>query len=98
MRFVELPGRSLVVALALGFAGSTGALAAPAQLFPVQPHLVPVVVAAAFILPAAMAGFLSVMRRLGRAGGAMLGAGLIMAALAVGATYVQPSLLAALRG
>lgn len=96
MRFVEL--RGVALAAGLGLAGGTEALAAPPQLFPVQPHLVPVVVAAAFILPAAMAGFLSVMRRLGRAGGAVLGAGLLVVALAAVAAYVQPDLLLALRG
>lgn len=67
------------------------------QLFPVQSSLVPVVVAAAFILPAAVAGVLSVLRRATHALGPVLGLGLIVAGAAAVAVYADPTLIAALR-
>ncbi|MGE0699858.1 MAG: hypothetical protein AB7O57_12245 [Hyphomicrobiaceae bacterium] len=60
-RIVLATGPALVaVATAAGEAS-----AAADQLFPVKQHLVPVVVAATFILPAAIAGIMSMLRRLG---------------------------------
>ena len=67
------------------------------RIFPVQSSLVPMVVAAAFILPAAMAGVLSLLRRAGRSIGPVLGLGLGVVAAAAYAAYANPNLLAALR-
>ena len=50
----------------------------------------------AFMLPAAMAGVLSVMRRAGRGRGAIVGAGLAVAAIAAVA-FIDPGLLTARR-
>lgn len=72
------------------------AMAATPQIFPVQSHLVPVLVAAVFILPAAFAGLLSLLRRLGRSR-ALAGVSLAVAVVALVAFYGEPSWLAALR-
>jgi hypothetical protein len=72
-------------------------MAAGAQMFPVQSHLVPVVVAAVFVLPAAAAGLLSGLRRLRQARGAMLAVGLLAIAIMAVAMYAEPSFLASIR-
>ena len=97
MRFGRMRRPAVAIAAALGLQGaSSAAFAAPGQLFPVPSHLVPMVVAAAFMLPAAMAGVLSVMRRAGRGRGAIVGAGLAVAAIAAVA-FIDPGLLTARR-
>ena len=69
--------------------------AATPQIFPVKSHLVPVLVAAVFMLPATFAGCLSLMRRVGR-GRAIAGVGVAAAVVWV-ALYGEPSWLTALR-
>ncbi len=73
------------------------AAAAGGQMFPVGSHLVAVVVAAAFILPAGIAGVASLVKRAGRSPAGLLGVGL----LAIGAVAVvalaNPGMLASLR-
>jgi hypothetical protein len=105
MRRTMLPRKGACVAvqgLALGatlmVAMSSAAAAAEAHFFPVSPHLVPAVVAAVFVLPAAIGCLASGARRAGRAIGPVLGMGLIVAAIAVITAYVDPSLLKVLRG
>ena len=90
-------GACAMIVMAATAAGGGEAAAASAQMFPVGSHLVPVVVAMAFILPAGIAGLASVMKRVGRSPAGLLGAGL----LAIGAVAVvalaNPGLLAGLR-
>ena len=85
----------VMVCLAKGEA--LAAFAGLPQVFPVQSSLVPVVVAAAFILPAAIAGVLSLLRRAGRSMGPVLGLGLVVAGAAAYAAYADPNFIAALR-
>ncbi len=95
--------RVRVLLLALGVApvllvvARAEALAGLPQVFPVQSSLVPVVVAAAFILPAAIAGVLSLLRRAGRAMGPVAGLGVVVAVAAAFAAYADPTLIAAFR-
>lgn len=91
----------LIVAVCLASAATivTGgpASAGGGQMFPVGSHLVAVVVAAAFILPAGIAGVVSVVKRAARTPAGLLGVGL----LAIGAVAVlalaNPGLLSSLR-
>ena len=71
--------------------------AAEVHLFPVRPGLVPVVVAGAFVLPAIICGVMYGVRRAGRIAGPVLGAGLIVAAIAAVTAYGDPGLLRGLR-
>lgn len=88
---------ALLAAPALLVQGAGIAEAALPQVFPVKPGLVPAVVAATFVLPAAAAGVLSIVRRIGRATGPVAGiALLIVVALAV-VVYVDPNMMAAVR-
>jgi hypothetical protein len=77
MRFGDTCGAIAILgAVVVSISSVGGALAADPQVFPVQPHLVPVLVAAVFVLPAAMAGLMSgIRRRQGR--GALLAIGLL---------------------
>lgn len=73
------------------------ALAAGAQVFPVKPALVPMVVAAAFVLPAGAAGVWSVLRRsTGRVG--TLASVAVFAIAAIGIlAYANPELISVVR-
>jgi hypothetical protein len=89
---LALPG--IVGAIVLSPAS---AFASGAQVFPVPTSWVPLVVAAAFMLPALAASVLSLMRRGVRRAGPVASAALVMAAAAVAVAYLQPQLLSALR-
>ncbi len=93
----SLAGMAIAV-LTASFGMALPAEAATRGLFPVQSHLVPAVVAATFILPAALAGVLSAMRRLQRSPGKLLGLLLIAMGAAGAILYVNPGLLATLGG
>lgn len=78
----------------ISWIGSTGAAhAGGIQLFPVQPHLVPVLVAAIFVLPAGIAGLLSGMRHLWKRPARALAIGLLAGAMVAILSYVEPQLL-----
>lgn len=99
MRFewVPAPLRALaVVPAALILTGGSTEAAMP-QIFPVKPNLVPILVAATFILPAAAAGVLSVLRRAGRAMGPVVSVGVLVVVAAALAVYADPLLIASLR-
>ena len=100
MRFRGSCGGSaaLLAAIIGGVMQAGSAMAAAPQVFPVKPHLVPVLVAAVFVLPAGLAGFLSALRRLRQARSGVWAAGLLLAAVAAVAMYAEPQLLASLRG
>lgn len=85
-------GASLVIGAVVWF--SDPAVAASVQLFPVKPSLVPVVVAAAFILPAFIASLMSVLRRAGLVLGSVLGFGLLAVMAMVVTAYLDPNLVA----
>ena len=91
-------GLALAAVMAVGVVGAdNSAVAADAQLFPVHSSLVPVVVAAVFVLPALMAASMSVMRRAARSAGPVLGIGLLVVAAAAVVVLVRPELLASIR-
>lgn len=71
------------------------AVAKSAGVFPVEPSLVPLVVAAVFALPAAMAGMFSVVTRRRWASQAVAAGLLVAAAMVVAARH--PEIVAALR-
>ncbi len=91
------PARLLVGAAALTLAATAPSLAAGPQVFPVKSAFVPVVVAAAFIMPALVAGTWSSMKRsAGRMAPALAVA--LAIGLAAGVTaYARPDLLSVLR-
>jgi hypothetical membrane protein len=98
MRFLQLRSAGVILGAALASLGWIGsAFAASPQVFPVQPHLVPMVVAAVFVLPAAAAGLLSGFRRLRQGRGFMLAIGLLAAAAVAIAVYRDPQFLASIR-
>lgn len=99
MRFdrVPAPWRALAVLLALILGCATPAAAQMPQVFPVKPSLVPMVVAATFILPAAVAGMTSLVRRAGRAMGPLASVGVLAIVAAALVVYGDPRLLASLR-
>ncbi len=69
------------------------AVALAGQAFPVPSSLVPLVVAAVFVLPAAVAGLLSLLRRFSHTG-----RGVVLAATAAAvALYARPDLLLLIR-
>lgn len=74
-----------------------GAIAANGQMFPVGSHLVPIVVAAAFILPAALAGLGSLVKRCRANPAAFLGLGLLAVGALALAAIANPQLLAGVR-
>jgi|LNFM01.1.fsa_nt_gb hypothetical protein len=78
------------------FAGDQ-ALAASGQMFPVGSNLVAVVVAAAFILPAGIAGFVSVVKRAARTPAGVLGVGLLAIGTVAVLALANPGLLSSLR-
>ena len=73
------------------------AQAASGQLFPVKPSLVPMVVAAAFVMPALMAAVWSVVKRWSRQVHPVLGVGVLATLVAVVLAVSRPELLSALR-
>ncbi|MEZ5853715.1 MAG: hypothetical protein R3D67_02820 [Hyphomicrobiaceae bacterium] len=95
----RVQGAMPVVAAANGLVmGATEpALAAAPQVFPVSSGLVPLVVAAAFILPALLAATWSSMKRTTGRMAPVLGAALFLGVAIGAAAYVRPDLLAALR-
>lgn len=97
MRFGDTCGAIAILgAVVVSISSVGGALAADPQVFPVQPHLVPVLVAAVFVLPAAMAGLMSgIRRRQGR--GALLAIGLLAIATVAVAMYADTAFLASMR-
>lgn len=84
-----------------GLAAAIGSLseayAAGSQVFPAQPHLVPLVVAAVFVLPAAIAGIMSGFHRLWRRPSPTLWISLLSTAVIVAFAYMQPQLLSAIK-
>ncbi|MGE0765947.1 MAG: hypothetical protein AB7L90_05750 [Hyphomicrobiaceae bacterium] len=82
----------------IALATACEASAAGPQLFPVPSHLVPAAVVAAFILPAAMAVAISVMKRARRSAGGLLGLGVVGVGAIVALAYTHPGLWAVLRG
>ncbi|MDX2155778.1 MAG: hypothetical protein SFW09_04630 [Hyphomicrobiaceae bacterium] len=84
------------VASAFAVAGGPAVAASAQQLFPVRSGLVPLVVAATFMLPALLAGVLSVARRAARSPG-VLGLGALVAAAAALLLYARPDLLTVFR-
>lgn len=99
MRFGVLRGLCTALGVLLAGGASIGnAFAAVPQLFPLEPHLVPVAVAAVFILPAIAACVISGLRRLRQAGGAALAIGVLAVTMAAVVMYADPQFLAALRG
>ncbi|MEZ5816716.1 MAG: hypothetical protein R3D44_06515 [Hyphomicrobiaceae bacterium] len=92
------PRGGFVCAMAICFVTvAPAAMAGSSQMFPVRSHLVPAVVAAAFILPALMAGVASVLKRIGRSPVALVGLCLFAVGAAALVAYVNPTLLTALR-
>lgn len=97
MRFGDTCGAIAILgAVVVSISSVGGALAADPQVFPVQPHLVPVLVAAVFVLPAAMAGLMSGIRRR-QARGALLAIGLLAIATVAVAMYADTAFLASIR-
>lgn len=84
-------------ALACWLARDGVAIAANGQMFPVRSHLVPVVVVAAFILPAAFAGVGSLAKRYRASPAALLGLGLLAVGALALAAIANPHLLAGVR-
>ncbi len=91
------PVLALAATAGLAHAEALTTFAGLPRVFPVQSGLVPMVVAAAFILPAAIAGVFSLLRRVGRLVGPVMGLGLATAVAAAYAAYADPNLLVALR-
>jgi len=85
------------VAMAASVLAGGEALAASGQLFPVGSNLVAVVVAAAFILPAGIAGFVSVVKRASRTPAGLLGVGLLAIGTVAVLALANPGLLSSLR-
>lgn len=77
----------------LFFLSGGAALASGGQLFPVASHLVPGAVVAAFMLPAAAAGFVSALRRARRRPMALVAIGLVGGAALAVCAYVNPAIL-----
>lgn len=67
---------AFTAAVAYALVDAVPASAAQGGMFPVQSHLVPFVVAGAFILPAAIAAVTSGLKRIARSPTALVGAGL----------------------
>jgi hypothetical protein len=76
---------------------SLPAHAGNAHVFPVPSHLVAGAVVAAFILPAAIASVLSVIRRIGRSPIGLLGLCVVAGGALAAIGYVNPDLIASLR-
>ena len=73
------------------------AQAGGAHAFPASPHLVAAVVATAFVLPAAIASVLSVLRRVSRSPIGLLGLCVAVGGGLAVLGYVNPNLVAGLR-
>jgi hypothetical protein len=103
MRLGVCVGRQsrLIVGVFFAMAASIGvggeASAANAQMFPVGSNLVAVVVAAAFILPAGIAGGVSVVKRAARTPAGALGVGLLAVGTIAVVALANPGLLSSLR-
>lgn len=86
-----------VVAFLSATAGAAAAVPAQTRLFPAEPALVPVAVAAAFVLPAAVALIWGLLRRLMRQAGPVVSVSVaVLLAIAV-AGYLNPDLLSRLK-
>jgi hypothetical protein len=82
----------LAVLLTATASQATAAVPLSGQAFPVPSSLVPLVVGAVFVLPAALAGLLSLVRR------SRAGLGVIVAATTVAAVlYARPDVLHVIR-
>lgn len=81
-------------ALAMLIGGVTPVSAGPAvgQVFPVPGHLVPLLVAAVFMLPAVAAGFVSLVLRLGGKRSRLVSALLLATVIAMTVAWVRPDL------
>lgn len=83
-----------------GLVWASTAMAGPAgtQVFPVSGQLVPVLVAAVFVLPAALAGIVSLVNRISRTGTAVAGALLILSMVALALVLLRPDIAGILSG
>jgi hypothetical protein len=88
---------AVYVAMAASIFAGGEASAASGQMFPVGSNLVAVVVAAAFILPAGIAGFVSVVKRASRTPAGLLGVGLLAVGTVAVVALANPGLLSSLR-
>ena len=89
--------RVVLGALVLFATAASPLLAAAPQVFPVKSGVVPLVVAAAFILPALLAATWSGMKRSAGRTARVFGLFLFLGAAVGAAAYIKPDLLAALR-
>ena len=87
----EFEFRGLLVAGLLGI-GASNAAAVPLS-FPAEQHLIPVVVGAAFVMPALAALAYATLGRLGRRLGPIAGVALLAGAALAIAGFMQPSLI-----